>query len=147
MAIILAIDFGKVRLGLAICDGLEMMAHPLRTIKRQSNLKDIEIIKRICVEREVDMLVVGMPFSLSGERQIAADTVERFIEVVRQNLALPIDVVDERLTSAEANKRLIEMDVSRKNRKDVVDQMAAALILENYLAKRRLVSQEGLSGQ
>ncbi|MHB1460273.1 MAG: Holliday junction resolvase RuvX [Armatimonadota bacterium] len=141
MAIILAIDFGKARLGLAICDGLEMMAHPLRTIHRQSNLKDTEIIKQICVEREVEILVVGMPYSLSGEKQIAAEAVDKFIGFLRENINLPIETVDERLTSAESNKRLIEMDISRKNRKNVVDQMAAALILENYLARRRCAKE------
>jgi putative holliday junction resolvase len=83
-------------------------------------------------------LVIGDPISLSGERGIAAQKMDAFVEALRAIFSGTIHRIDERMTTAQATKTLIAADVSRKKRKDVVDKMAAALILDTFLARRRL---------
>ncbi len=83
-------------------------------------------------------LVVGDPVALSGERGIAAQKMDAFVEALRKVFSGTIHRIDERMTTAQATKTLIAADVSRKKRKDVVDKMAAALILDTFLTRRRL---------
>ncbi|HVA36005.1 MAG TPA: Holliday junction resolvase RuvX [Candidatus Dormibacteraeota bacterium] len=135
---ILAIDFGERRIGLAASDPSDTMAFPLQTLERTNREDDARRIAEAARERGIRDVVIGMPLTLRGERGPAAQKVEAFAELVRS--ALPeaaIHFVDERMTTAEVTKTLIAADVSRKQRKRVVDGMAAALILQTYLARAK----------
>ncbi|MDE2571014.1 MAG: Holliday junction resolvase RuvX [bacterium] len=135
---VLAVDYGERRIGLAASDPFESMALPLAPVERSNREDDARRIAGIARERGIRELVLGLPLTLQGERGPSARKVEAFAELLRA--ALPegtIHFMDERMTSAQANKTLIAADVSRKRRKQVVDGMAAALILETYLARKR----------
>ncbi|TAM58845.1 Holliday junction resolvase RuvX [bacterium] len=134
---ILSIDFGERRIGLAVSDPFESMALPLPPLEHTNRLEDARRIVRAARERGVTELVLGLPLTLQGERGPAARKAEAFAGVLRA--AFPegqVHLVDERLTTAQASKTLIAADVSRKRRKQAVDGMAAALILETFLARR-----------
>ena len=135
---VLSIDFGERRIGLAVSDPFGTMALPLPPLERSNREEDARRIAQAARERGIRELVLGLPLTLQGERGPSAQKVEAFAELLRA--ALPegeIHFVDERMTTAQASKTLIAADVSRKRRKKVVDGMAAALILDTYLARRK----------
>lgn len=111
---------------------------PLGTIERTNLRTDLAQIQEYVESYRVSELVVGDPVSLSGERGIAAQKMDAFVEAMHGVFPGKIYRVDERMTTAQATKTLIAADVSRKDRKKVVDKMAAALILETFLTRRRL---------
>jgi len=133
----MALDVGSKRIGVAIADPTESFALPIGTIERTNVRADLERISGYVESYGVRDLVVGDPVSLSGERGIAAQKMDAFVESLRGIFHGTIHRVDERMTTAQATKTLIAADVSRKKRKAVVDKMAAALILESFLARRR----------
>jgi putative Holliday junction resolvase len=130
-----ALDVGERRIGVAVSVG--RMALPFDTIERTNVKADTERIAEIARERGARTIVVGDPLTLTGERGIAAKNIDAFVVHLRRAFDGAIDLVDERLTTAAVQKSLIAADVSRKNRKRVVDKLAAAMILETYLARRR----------
>ena len=134
---IMALDVGSKRIGVAVADPTENFALPVGTIERTNLRADLAKIEEYLESYMVRDLVVGDPISLSGERGIAAQKMDGFVEHLRSIFHGAIHRVDERMTTAQVTKTLIAADVSRKKRKDVVDKMAAALILETYLARRR----------
>jgi putative Holliday junction resolvase len=134
----MALDVGSKRIGVAIADPTETFALPADTIVRTNLRTDLERINELAESYKARELVVGDPVALSGERGIAAQKMDAFVESLRKVYNGTIHRVDERMTTAQATKTLIAADVSRKKRKDVVDKMAAALILETFLARRRL---------
>lgn len=135
---IVALDVGERRIGIAISDPGESFALPLRTLVRTESLHDdLEAILGIVREYAASTIVVGDPVALSGERGIAARRMDAFVDVLARAFGGPIERVDERMTTAMATRSLIANDVSRKDRKRVVDQVAASLILDAYLARRR----------
>jgi putative Holliday junction resolvase len=135
---LLALDVGERRIGVAISDPGESFALPLRTIDRTDSLHDdLETILEIAREYGAGTIVVGDPIALSGERGHAAQKMEAFVAVLAKAFGGPIERVDERMTTAQVTRTLLDADVSRKKRKRVVDQLAAALILDSYLARRR----------
>jgi putative Holliday junction resolvase len=134
----MALDVGSKRIGVAIADPTETFALPADTIVRTNLRTDLERINELAESYNARDLVVGDPVALSGERGIAAQKMDAFVESLRKVYNGTIHRVDERMTTAQATKTLIAADVSRKKRKDVVDKMAAALILETFLARRRL---------
>ena len=133
----MAFDVGTKRIGVAVADPGGTFAMPATTIERSNLNADLARLRTLLEEYGVDELVIGDPVSLSGERGIAAQKMDEFVERLRTIYAGPIHRVDERMTTAQATKTLIAADVSRAKRKRVVDAMAAALILETYLARRR----------
>jgi putative holliday junction resolvase len=133
----MALDVGTKRIGVAVADPSSTFALPIATIARTNRRADLEQLKHYVDSYGVDELVIGDPITLSGERAIAANAMDAFVECVREIFAGAIHRVDERLTTAQATKSLIAADVSRRKRREVVDQMAAALILESFLARRR----------
>lgn len=135
----MALDVGSKRIGVAVADPTGNFALPVGTIERSNLRADLAKIQEYLESYMVRDLVVGDPVSLSGERGIAAQKMDGFVEQLRSIFEGPIHRIDERMTTAQVTKTLIAADVSRKKRKDVVDKMAAALILETYLAKRRSV--------
>lgn len=137
MPVILGLDVGDVRIGVAISDELGIAAHRLCTVERKDLESDINEIKQIIKQKKADKVVVGIPRRLSGEVGIQAEKVQEFVKYLKDNIEIPVDTWDERLTTVEAEKILISMDVSRRKRKEVIDQVAAALILESYLESKR----------
>lgn len=135
---IVALDVGERRIGIAISDPGESFALPLRTLVRTDSLHDdLEAVLAVVREYAASTIVVGDPVALSGERGIAARRMDAFVDVLARAFGGPVERVDERMTTAMATRSLIANDVSRKDRKRVVDQLAATLILEGYLARRR----------
>jgi putative holliday junction resolvase len=133
----MALDVGSKRIGVAVADPTETFALPVGTIERTNLRADLAKIAEYAESYLASELVVGDPIALSGERGIAAQKMDAFVEALRGAFNGTIHRVDERMTTAQVTKTLIAADVSRKRRKEVVDKMAAALILESFLARRR----------
>ena len=133
----MALDVGSKRIGVAVADPTEAFALPVGTIERSTLNEDLRRIAEFLESYLVRELVVGDPIALSGERGIAAQKMDAFVGHLRHVFPGEIHRVDERMTTAQVTKSLIAAVVSRKRRKSVVDKMAAALILETYLARRR----------
>lgn len=135
---ILAIDHGTVRIGLAISDELELVASPLKTLDAQREPE--REIARIVRDRQVGKIIIGLPLRMSGERGGAAERSERFAEALGKALdpEVPIELVDERLSSVEAEAALSRAGITEKRERNaVVDQMAAMVILQGYLNSQR----------
>lgn len=133
---ILALDVGERRIGVAVSDPSESFSLPLEVIERTSTREDIARIVALAQDRDANVIVVGDPIRLAGERGPASERIDKFVEALQRAWQGRIERVDERLTTAQATRSLIAADVSRKRRKAVVDKLAAALILETYLARR-----------
>jgi putative holliday junction resolvase len=135
--VIMALDVGSKRIGVAVSDPSATFALPVATIERTNRREDLLRLRELLDSYAIDELVVGDPITLAGERGIAAREMDAFVEALREVFPATIHRVDERLTTAQATKSLIAADVSRRKRRNVVDRMAAALILETFLARRR----------
>jgi putative Holliday junction resolvase len=134
---IIALDVGERRIGVAVSDPGESYALPLRTIERTRMHDDLQQILDVATEYGASTIVIGDPIALSGERGIAAQKMDEFTEVLGRAFAGTIERVDERMTTALVTRGLIEADLSRAKRKRVVDQLAAAVILDSFLTRRR----------
>lgn len=134
---IMSLDVGSKRIGVAVADPTGSFALPVSVVERTNLKADLERITALAREYSVDEMVVGDPVTLAGQRGPAAEKIDRFVEQLGRVFSGVIHRVDERMTTAQATKSLIAADVSRAKRKHVVDKMAAALILETFLARRR----------
>ncbi len=134
---VMALDVGTKRIGVAIADPSGTFALPVGTVERSTLNADLERLAEYLGSYAVTDLVIGDPVALSGERGIAAQKMDAFIDQLARIYAGRIHRIDERMTTAQATKTLIAADVSRKKRRGVVDKMAAALILETFLSRRR----------
>lgn len=130
---VLGIDHGTVRIGLAISDELGMIAQPMEFVPAEPFANVLTRLREIIREKEVGLLLVGMPRNMDGSYGPAALKVESFIAALRDAVAIPIKSWDERLTSVQANRMLIAADVRRNQRKQKVDKTAAAILLQSYL--------------
>jgi putative Holliday junction resolvase len=130
---ILCIDHGTKRMGIAISDELKVIAQPLEFILAEPFANFLTRLKEIIREKEVDLILVGMPRNMDGSYGPAALKVQEFVAVLKDAIVTPIKTWDERLTSAQANRFLIEADVRRSQRKEKVDKTAAAILLQSYL--------------
>jgi putative holliday junction resolvase len=130
---ILALDHGTVRIGLAISDELGMIAQPLEFIPAEPFANFLARLKTVVQQQQIAMILVGMPRNMDGSYGPAALKVREFMQVLKDALALPIQSWDERLTSVQANRYLIEAGMRRDKRKTKVDQTAAAIFLQSYL--------------
>lgn len=133
---VLALDVGERRIGVAVSDPTESFSLPLDVIERTELRADIERVLAFARERAVEVIVIGDPIRLAGNRGQSSARIDRFVERLAMEWEGRIERVDERLTTAQATRSLISADVSRKRRKAVVDKLAAALILDLYLARR-----------
>lgn len=120
-------------MGLALSDELGMIAQPLEFVPAEPLEKFFARLKEIIQEKQVELLLVGMPRNMDGSYGPAAAKVKEFIEALRATVTVPVKTWDERLTSAQANRLLIQADVRRDKRRQKVDQMAAAILLQSYL--------------
>jgi putative Holliday junction resolvase len=131
---ILGIDYGRRRIGLAISDEAAFLARPLDPYQRTRSLqKDLGSLARLAREFEAGAIVVGLPLNMDASKGEMALEVEDFVAQLQQISQIRVIVSDERLTSAEAERVLLEGDVKRKDRKRLRDGLAAALILQGYL--------------
>jgi putative Holliday junction resolvase len=130
---ILALDHGTKRIGVALSDPTRTIATPMEYIPAQPFAKFLERLKVILKEKEVEMILLGMPRNMDGSYGPAALKVQEFAAVLKEAVPPPIKLWDERLTTTMANRFLIEGDVSRRKRKEKVDKMAAAILLQSYL--------------
>ena len=130
---ILALDHGTRRIGVAVSDETKTIAQPLEYIPAGPFADFLERLKKLLVEKEIDLIVVGLPRNMDGSHGPAAQKVETFAGVLKTAITIPIKLWDERLTSSQANKILIQGGVRRDKRKEKVDKMAAAILLQSYL--------------
>ncbi|MEA2721689.1 MAG: putative pre6S rRNA nuclease [Candidatus Eremiobacteraeota bacterium] len=130
----IALDVGTKRVGVAVGEGT--FAFPHSTIERTNVRDDVAAIVAIARERGARTIVVGDPLTMSGERALASEKIDAFVAHLARAFDGAIERIDERLTTAAAQKVLIGADVSRAKRKKVVDQLAAVGILETWLARR-----------
>lgn len=130
---ILALDHGTKRIGVAISDELKMIAQPLEYIPAEPFAEFLQRLKVILHEKQVELILVGMPRNMDGSYGPAALKVEAFVAALKGALTIPIETLDERLTSAQANRILIQANVRRDKRKQKVDKMAAAILLQSHL--------------
>lgn len=137
MSTIVALDVGERRIGVAVSDPTGSLSLPHGVIERTNVRADIASIVALARERGATTIVVGDPLTLDGKRGPAAEKIDGFVAHLARVFDGNIERVDERLTTAAATKSLIAADVSRAKRKRVVDQLAAAAILETYLARRK----------
>lgn len=137
---VLGLDVGSKTIGLALTDEANIAAHPHGVLERMGNVRDAEAVATICRDHAVTDVVVGMPFELSGRVGLRAKRVQELIAAMTPALAalsIAVHEQDERFTTAQAERVLIDADVSRQKRKVVIDQQAAALILQGWLDARR----------
>ncbi|MGI8964985.1 MAG: Holliday junction resolvase RuvX [Limisphaerales bacterium] len=130
---ILAIDHGTKRMGIAISDELGMIAQPLEFIYVEPFADFRERLKEIIREKQVEQILVGLPRNMDGSYGPAAFKVQAFVAVLKETILIPIKLWDERLTSTQANRFLIQARVRREKRKEKVDKTAAAILLQSYL--------------
>ena len=130
---ILGLDHGTKRIGVAVSDELKMIAQPLVFIDAEPLASALEQLCGILKEKDVELIVLGMPRNMDGTYGPAAEKVREFMTQLTNVTSLPIRTWDERLTSAQANRILLEANVRRGKRKEKVDAMAAAVLLQSFL--------------
>ncbi len=134
----LGLDVGGKRIGVAGCDGLGMMATGITTILRTSFDRDIAQLAEIICDRQVEILVLGLPYTMDGAIGTQAKQVQKFGRRIITVLGLPIEYVDERLTSYAAEQMMIASKISVSQNKATIDRIAAAVILQQWLDERRV---------
>ena len=130
---ILALDHGTKRIGVAVSDETKIIAQPLEYILTEPFAAFLERLKKIIIEKEIEFILIGQPRNMDGSYGPAALKVEAFVGVLKTAITVPIKMWDERLTSTMANKALIQGGVRRDQRKEKVEKMAAAILLQSYL--------------
>lgn len=134
----LGIDFGSKRIGIAVSDATGVLASPLLVVQRSGSVEsDHKRILAIAAEEEAEVVVIGLPITLQGQRSIAAEAILDEVEKLRHVTELPIELWDERMTTAAAHKNLRAQNVNAKKRRDQVDKFAAAVMLQGWLDSRR----------
>jgi putative Holliday junction resolvase len=134
---IAALDVGDARIGVAVSDELGLTAQGVGVVERVGGRRDLEALARILAPYTPERVVVGLPLNMNGTEGPQAERVRAFAGKVAAHLGLPLEFWDERLTTVAAERILLEGDLSRRRRRQLVDRVAAALILEGYLARHR----------
>ncbi len=130
---LIGVDVGERRIGLAVSDPLGTIASPLRVIDRRESDDPIAEILNETAILDAEGIVVGMPFTLRGEMGPAAQRIDEFVTELRERAGVPVHTIDERMTTATAERDMIGDGVSREERRQSIDKVAAALILQGYL--------------
>jgi putative Holliday junction resolvase len=133
---VLALDVGSRTIGLAVSDPLGITAQGLETIRRKNKRTDLAALAKVIEDNGVVEIVVGLPLRMSGQEGIQAEKMREFVAVIEKQFRLPVSLIDERLTSVEANRVLRESEMSIKKRAGAVDRLAAVLILQSFLQLR-----------
>lgn len=134
----IGLDLGDKTIGVAVSDELGFGAHPVMVIRRTDSVrKDIGRVRELAEEYNAERIVVGLPIMLSGTKGVQAEKVLAFIEEMRKRIRIPIETWDERLTTSEVERMLIETGHRREKRKEIIDMHAAAVILQSYMDRQR----------
>ncbi len=134
---VLGLDIGEKRVGLAVSDPMGWSAQSYSVMQRSCEAKEFSYLKKVCEEMEVTQLVSGLPKNMDGSIGEKALEVQAYATRMAELLGLPLDFVDERLTTVSAERVLLKADLSRKKRRQVVDKIAAAYILQIWLDKKQ----------
>lgn len=134
---IMAVDLGKARTGLAVCDAQELLSSPLTVLPSYNQEKLLDEIAARASEQRVELLVVGLPLNMDGTHGESAQNALAFADQLREKTGLPVEMKDERGTTITAHNYLNTTDTRGKKRKAVVDAVAATIILQDYLDYRR----------
>ena len=135
MGRVLGIDYGDSRIGLAMSDPLKIIASPFKTIRNEGNEKCLQVFQSLIKEKDVEAIVVGLPMGLKGQETAQTKKVREFADLLYA-LKLPIRLEDERLSSVSAEKSMIQQNIKTGHNKGLIDQRAAAIILQQFLDKR-----------
>ena len=136
---VMGLDYGDKTIGVAISDELGLTAQALEVIKRTTIEKDMERLREIIAEYEVSEIVVGLPKNMDASIGPRGEKSVMFAGRLREAFGLPVHLWDERLTTASAERALLEADVSRKKRKQVIDKLAASLILQSFMDSKNIM--------
>ena len=135
--IILSVDYGDIRTGIAVCDKLEMLASPVCVLTEWNAETLAEKIIDIAKQKHAEQIVIGLPRNMDGSKGFRAEACEELGELVKSKCEIPVTFWDERLTTVSAHRILSENNVRGKKRKSVVDAVAAEIILQNYIDSRK----------
>lgn len=133
---IAALDVGDARIGVAVSDELGITAQGIGVVRRVGGRRDLEALATLLGPYAPDRLVVGLPLNMNGSEGPQAARVRAFASRVAEHLGLPLEFWDERLTTVAAEQAMLEADLSRRRRRELVDKVAATIILQGYLASR-----------
>lgn len=140
---ILAVDWGRARLGLAVSDELGLIAQGLASLPRAGEARDVEAIGSYIRNLGVEAIVVGLPKNMDGSLGPSADAARAFARSLHEGLEIPVHLWDERLTTLAAQRTLVGAGVRRRARRAVVDQVAATMILQGFLDRQRAAGNRG----
>jgi putative Holliday junction resolvase len=132
----LGVDLGEKRIGISLSDGLGWTAGPLAALARVGWKKDLAALRALILQHEVRRVVVGLPINMDGSAGEMARRTQEFVDRFRLTVSIPVETWDERLTTVQAERILLEADLRRDKRRQVIDSMAACLILQGYLDYR-----------
>ena len=135
MGRVLGIDYGDSRIGLAMSDPLKIIASPFKTIRNEGNEKCLQVFQSLIKEKDVEAIVVGLPIGLRGQETVQTKKIREFANLLYA-LKLPIHLEDERLSSVSAEKSMIQQNIKTGHNKGLIDQRAAAIILQQFLDKQ-----------
>ena len=135
MGRVLGVDYGDSRIGLAMSDPIKIIASPFKTILNEGNEKCLQVFQSLIKEKDVEAIVVGLPIGLKGQETVQTKKVREFANLLYA-LKLPIHLEDERLSSVSAEKSMIQQNIKTGHNKELIDQRAAAIILQQFLDKR-----------
>ena len=135
MGRVFGIDYGDSRIGLAMSDPLKIIASPFKTIRNEGNEKCLQVFQSLIKEKDVEAIVVGLPMGLKGQETAQTKKVREFADLLYV-LKLPIHLEDERLSSVSAEKSMIQQNIKTGHNKGLIDQRAAAIILQQFLDKQ-----------
>ena len=135
--IIMSVDLGKARTGIAVCDKTEFLASPYTVIFEKSPKQLLEKVSNTAKETKAELIVVGLPKNMDGSEGFRAEACRQLAELISERINLPIDFEDERLTTVSAHNALNATNTRGKKRKAVVDAVSAVIILEDYLRKTK----------
>lgn len=139
---IMGLDIGVKTIGVAISDELGLTAQGIKTIIRRGSEEDFSEILNLISRYQIQKIVVGLPKNMNGTLGKQAEFVLLWIKELKERLSIPVVVWDERLSTVEATKALLQADLSRSKRKKVINQLAASLILQGYLDRKRTQNDE-----
>ncbi len=134
--VILSVDYGDVRTGIAVCDKMEMLASPVTVITQPYEPKLITEIEKIISQYKPELIVVGLPKNMDGTSGERAEKCKKFADALTEKTGIRTHMVDERLTTVSAHRALNVTNVRGSKRKEIVDAVSAVMILESYLASK-----------
>ncbi|MBI2082752.1 MAG: Holliday junction resolvase RuvX [Deltaproteobacteria bacterium] len=143
---ILALDIGSKTIGVAVSDPMGWTAQPIKTIRRKNRLSDEEEICTLIKEYEIEEILIGLPLHMNGSEGKQVDVVRGFARNLEGKVSVPVKFWDERLSTVAADRSLLEADLSRQKRREVIDKMAAVFILQGYLDSLHSLSEEETKG-